>query len=146
MEVERYMRNTLLRDSDVFSMAHSLELRTPFVDHEVLRAALSIGNFKRALFRKRLLAEAIDSDRVREILRKPKRGFALPMAEWLRGPLASRVDEVASGPIGDVCDAAEVRRQVRAWRGGDSHDSKVWALVVLDAWLRRRGRPDLLGG
>jgi asparagine synthase (glutamine-hydrolysing) len=141
LEVEHYMRNTLLRDADVYSMAQSLELRMPFVDHEILATALSFSNVRRAIFRKRLLARAIGSQRVREILGRRKQGFQLPMAEWLRGPLASRVEELPNGPVASSCDVGELRRQVAAWQANAGHHSKIWALVVLDAWLRRQAAP-----
>ena len=137
LELAGYLRNTLLRDSDAFSMAHSLELRTPFVDHEVLAAALAIGNGRRAWLRKRLLADAVGVPRVAELLRKPKRGFRLPFPQWLGGPLRDRVDDLPEGPVADVCDGREVRRERDEWLGGHTPYARVWSLVVLDAWLRR---------
>jgi asparagine synthase (glutamine-hydrolysing) len=141
LEVENYMRNTLLRDADTYSMAHSLELRTPFVDHKVLAAALQIGNGRRAMLRKRLLVDAVGSSRIAEVFGHRKRGFQLPMRQWLRGPLAPRVDALPDGPIVRSCDEGEIRRHLEAWRQGASHHSKIWALVVLDAWLRGRSHP-----
>ena len=142
LELAGYLRNTLLRDADVFAMAHSLELRTPFVDHEVLAAALSIPPVLRAVSRKRLLARAVGSERLNELVRKPKRGFRLPYGHWLRSALAPRVDELGHGPLSTVCDRSEVEAQVARWRQGLVHDSKLWSLVALDAWLRRRSPHD----
>jgi asparagine synthase (glutamine-hydrolysing) len=140
LEVKYYLRNTLLRDADVFSMAHSLEIRTPFVDHHVLSAALSISNGRRMVYRKKLLRDAVGSPRVAEVLRKPKRGFRLPLDRWLRGPLQDRVDELGRGPLGGSCELSEIRRHVDEWRRGADGGNyvKVWALLVLDAWLRNR--------
>jgi asparagine synthase (glutamine-hydrolysing) len=138
LETDYYLRNTLLRDADVFSMAHSLELRMPFVDHRVLGAALGISNRRRAAMRKKLLVDAVDHKRLAELLRLPKRGFRLPMERWLRGPLSDRVDALPSGTLVDLCDEREIRRHVDLWRRGSTPHAKVWALVTLAAWLERR--------
>jgi asparagine synthase (glutamine-hydrolysing) len=141
LELDRYLRNTLLRDSDAFSMAHSLELRMPFVDHHVLASVSAIRNGRRALHRKGLLAAAVRNPRVRDVLRKPKRGFTLPIADWLRGPLSDRVDDLPHGRLAGLCDDTELATHVAAWRAGRSHHSKIWALVVLEAWSSRFGPP-----
>ena len=138
LEVQTYLRHTLLRDADVFAMAHSLELRTPFVDHEVLAAALSISNVRRLAQRKRILADALGIDRLRQLARQPKRGFTLPIGQWLRTSLRERVATLLDGPLMTLCDRAEVARTHAEWAGGRGSDSKMWSLVVLDAWLRQR--------
>jgi asparagine synthase (glutamine-hydrolysing) len=84
LESTQYLRNQLLRDSDWSSMAHSLELRTPLVDHTLLRA---LGPFVPRFVGgsgKRLLAEVPAKPLPDTILHRRKTGFALPMAEWLR--------------------------------------------------------------
>jgi asparagine synthase (glutamine-hydrolysing) len=139
LEIERYLRNTLLRDADVFSMSQSLELRTPFVDHLVLDSALSFSNVRRAHRRKGLLAAAVGNRRVSELLRMPKRGFRLPIDAWLRGTLTDRVEDLGRGPLSQIADCDEIVSHVSTWRSGRAHHSKVWSLVVLDAWLRRQG-------
>jgi asparagine synthase (glutamine-hydrolysing) len=140
LEIDRYMRNTLLRDADVFSMTHSLELRTPFVDHLVLESALSVSNLTRARLRKRLLAVAVGNPRITELITRPKRGFRLPMDDWLNGALAGRVADLEHGPLAGVCDRREIVTHVQEWASGRAHHSKIWTLVVLDAWLRRQGQ------
>ncbi|HEY3627164.1 MAG TPA: asparagine synthase (glutamine-hydrolyzing) [Terracidiphilus sp.] len=79
-----YMRNTLLRDSDWTSMAHSLELRTPLVDSKLLQdLQLFHTAFKRGAG-KRLLAHSPLKPLPAEVFLRPKTGFAVPMTQWLR--------------------------------------------------------------
>jgi asparagine synthase (glutamine-hydrolysing) len=139
LELQGYLRNTLLRDADVFAMANSLELRMPFVDHEVLAAVRCISQAARFVRRKRILVEAVSSPRVRELARLRKRGFALSFEKWLQGSLSARVSELHCGPLSAVVDVQEVARLVARWRDDGSGTMKVWSLVVLDGWLRRHG-------
>jgi asparagine synthase (glutamine-hydrolysing) len=137
LEFEVYLRNTLLRDSDIFSMAHSLELRTPFVDHVVLQSALALSGSAKLLHKKRLVADALQNPRLRRLARMRKRGFSLPYGVWLRGAMKSRVDDLVYGPLATTCDRTVVGSYVDRWRASQEGEMKVWSLVVLDAWLRK---------
>jgi asparagine synthase (glutamine-hydrolysing) len=84
LELTRYMRNQLLGDSDVFSMAHGLELRVPFVDARLFDSLAAIPSRIRLAKGKQLLLDAVPEipPWVRE---QPKRGFRFPFEEWSRG-------------------------------------------------------------
>ena len=84
LELTRYMCNQLLRDSDVFSMAHSLELRVPLVDARLFDTLAAIPAAVRLRQGKQLLLEAVPEIPawVRE---QPKRGFRFPFEEWMQG-------------------------------------------------------------
>ncbi len=99
LELTRYMRNQLLRDSDVFSMAHGLELRVPFVDSRLFEAVAAIPAAVRLRRGKALLVEAVPTipQWVRE---QPKRGFRFPFQDWMQGE------------FGDVLAAADKRSPV----------------------------------
>ena len=82
LETRWYMRNQLLRDSDWASMAHSIELRVPFVDTQLLRSVLSL--VARGFTPSKLDVARAASPRIHEILRsRPKTGFAIPARDWL---------------------------------------------------------------
>jgi asparagine synthase (glutamine-hydrolysing) len=83
LESTRYLRNQLLRDSDWASMAHSLELRTPLVDTDLLEALGPYVPSFRGGVGKRLLALSPERPLDASILARPKTGFGLPMAAWL---------------------------------------------------------------
>lgn len=84
LEASFYLRNQLLRDSDWASMAHSLELRTPLVDIELLRTlAPALVNRPPGLEKKLPLAQAPIKPLPPGVVRRPKTGFSLPMQRWL---------------------------------------------------------------
>ena len=84
LEATFYLRHQLLRDSDWASMAHSLELRTPLVDYQLLQTlAPLLAKRPPALAGKRLLARAPRPGLPETVIRRPKSGFALPMDRWL---------------------------------------------------------------
>ena len=82
LELTRYMGNQLLRDSDVYSMAHGLELRVPFVDLKLFEAIAGIPSATRLRQGKRLLLEAVP-EIPSEVANAPKRGFRFPFQDWL---------------------------------------------------------------
>jgi asparagine synthase (glutamine-hydrolysing) len=83
MEITRYMRNQLLRDSDVMSMAWGLELRTPLVDRKLIDRVGRVSAKQRLTAGKRLLVEAV-TDIPASVAVRPKRGFRFPFAQWVR--------------------------------------------------------------
>jgi asparagine synthase (glutamine-hydrolysing) len=95
LELGAYMRHMLLRDSDVFSMAHGLELRVPLLDHELVeRAAELPAAWKRPDgLPKRLLIEAVGPRLPAKVGRGKKRGFTFPWADWFRGDLRTSAGE-----------------------------------------------------
>lgn len=135
LELEGYVRNTLLRDADVYGMAHSVEIRTPFLDHVVLETALGYSQWARVLPSKRILKGMLAGRGLEHVLERKKSGFVLPYAEWLAGPLAERVKQLASGPLSEAFGADRARNLLG--ERGEMSTMQLWSLVVLDAWLRR---------
>jgi asparagine synthase (glutamine-hydrolysing) len=84
LELTRYMRNQLLRDSDVMSMAWGLELRVPFVDRRLIECVTRIPAASRLSTGKKLLVDAV-GEIPKWILEQPKRGFRFPFQEWIGG-------------------------------------------------------------
>jgi asparagine synthase (glutamine-hydrolysing) len=96
LELTAYMREMLLRDSDVFSMVHGLELRVPLLDHVLVEETARLpGAWKRpGPIPKALLCDAV-GPRLSDIPKKAaKRGFTFPWRAWLSGPLAPHAREV----------------------------------------------------
>ena len=138
LELRGYMHNQLLRDTDVMSMAHSLEVRVPFLDHPLVEFAAGLPSRFRANGHppKWLLLRAL-GERLPPDAGRVKRGFTFPLDRWLRGPLRPRVDEALEGASIFAPDAVRaLRSRVEA---GRAHWSRLWALVVLSLWLRRTG-------
>jgi asparagine synthase (glutamine-hydrolysing) len=77
-----YMRNQLLRDADWAGMAHSLEIRVPFVDTTLLRRLVELPELD-ATQEKRTVARAVAPELPEAVLNRPKTGFAVPIHQWL---------------------------------------------------------------
>jgi asparagine synthase (glutamine-hydrolysing) len=132
IEMKRYLHDQLLRDADTFSMAHSIELRVPYLDHLLVDYVAHIPPIRKLArhVNKPLLVHAIGEPSLAEIGRAKKKGFAFPFREWMRQH-AKTLEDIASGA--DVLDRRAVRRQWRAFRAGRLHWSRAWALVILGA-------------
>ncbi len=136
LELTSYTVNTLMRDADVFGMAHSVEIRTPFLDHEVLDVALGYSSWAKAIPTKRLLRGMLKDRGLEHVLTRKKTGFVLPYNEWLAGPLSMRVAQLANGPLPDLLNGPGSRGLLAD--PSILSTMKLWSLVVLDAWLRRQ--------
>jgi asparagine synthase (glutamine-hydrolysing) len=133
-----YMRNTLLRDSDFMSMAHGLELRVPFLDKALVEACFRIPGEKKLQgdLPKGLLLASLGVELPKEIVNRPKRGFTLPLEQWMRGELRPVVEDVLLqgnwDPISvDTCAVREVWTRFLA---GETSWSRPWSLFVLKRW------------
>lgn len=135
-ETELYLQPTLLRDADAHSMAHSIELRVPFVDLDVFASSLAYVSGGRP--GKQELIRQMADRRLSEIAARKKTGFSLPMKEWMiSGPLRPFVDAALEqeAPVwqhlneGTRSAIAGASRPPERW-------SLVWAVVALDQHLR----------
>jgi len=146
LELLVYLRNTLLRDTDAMSMAHSLEVRVPLLDHRVTEKALLLpGRWKvEGRQRKPLLVAAAGRELPSKILDQPKRGFEFPWDQWLRGRLRSTVEAALAEP-GPVLESAihwqEVRHMWSEFQAGRCHWSRVWMFYVLRQWAAQNLAP-----
>lgn len=144
-----YLGEDILTKADRASMAVSLEVRAPFLDHELadwvnrLPADLKL----RGGTRKRVLRRALEGRVPRTVLTRPKKGFGIPLTKWLRGPLrdwaSSTLDGLERTLPGVVrVDHAKAMLEEHAAQRAD-HRKKLWALLCLAAWAegRRSGRP-----
>jgi asparagine synthase (glutamine-hydrolysing) len=138
LELKGYMTNTLLRDTDAMSMAHSLEVRVPFVDAKVVDYVLSLpGEWKLGKTPKPLLADAVSDLLPRDFLARPKMGFTLPFEKWLQQNLRPEVASVLtdssrfagfnSKTVAKVWDNFLQKPRAVGW-------SRPWALYVLAKW------------
>jgi asparagine synthase (glutamine-hydrolysing) len=132
IELKRYLHDQLLRDTDVFSMAHSIEVRVPYLDNEVVDLAASLpASLKMSgAMNKPLLVSAIGDDLVSQAARRRKRGFSFPLGKWI-GESAGVMREMALGR--DLLDEQAVRKLWTSFEQGRLHWSRAWSLVVLGA-------------
>lgn len=132
LEMRRYLHDQLLRDADVFGMTHSIEVRVPYLDHTVVEAVRRIAATEKMHPRdnKPILVHALGDKIVRQVSRKPKRGFTVPMQSWMR-QYADELEPIATRA--SCVDRDAVRLLWRQFRAGRLHWSRAWALVVLGA-------------
>lgn len=144
LELQGYMANTLLRDTDSMSMAHSLEVRVPFVDVDVVDFALSVpGRFKlngdSSNVSKVLLRDAIADLLPKEFLSRRKMGFTLPFESWMQSHLNGEIsttlfDQTRLKNIGlDEAQVAGVWNRFIKSPGAVGW-SRPWALYSLVKW------------
>jgi asparagine synthase (glutamine-hydrolysing) len=135
LEMRRYLHDQLLRDADVFSMAHSIETRIPFLDHELAcRAACLPASAKRPNgVNKPALLAALPHPIVAAAAHRKKMGFTFPIGQWLADNIEP-MREMAQHS--DSLDAHEAGRLFRAFGAGRLHWSRAWAMVVLGAAVR----------
>jgi asparagine synthase (glutamine-hydrolysing) len=139
MESRLYLQSQLLRDMDVMSMAHGLEVRVPFVDHELATVVWpALGEHRRLLAGKALLHETLARPLPAAILDHPKQGFTLPFAAWMHGALGPLVQDGLQrlGESGWLAPDAPTRVW-NEWTKGQSHWSRPWGLGVLGHFLTR---------
>lgn len=132
-ELTGYLRHMLLRDADVFSMVHGLELRVPLLDHRLVEAVTALpGVWKYDASRpKSLLIDAVGKRLPEQVARMPKRGFTFPWDAWLRGPLRARAAGALENhdvwsSLGFIADAPE-----KLWRRYENRDRSVAGLQIL---------------
>jgi asparagine synthase (glutamine-hydrolysing) len=146
LELRCYLGERLLRDTDAASMASSLEVRVPFLDHEVVLAASALDDAERfePLGKKEVLRDLALGDLDRALFDRPKSGFVLPIDRWARDVL--REEMTAAFTDRTFCETAGLDAQVvgRLWkaflaRAPGVYWSRVWALYVLGWWCRENG-------
>jgi asparagine synthase (glutamine-hydrolysing) len=150
-----YTQNQLLRDIDAVSMAHSLEVRVPFLDPVVVDLALSLPADAKLgrvggpsgpgpLTYRESGAKRILIDAGRGLLPdgmdlQPKRGFGMPFGAWLAGPLRDVLDDAlsdASVRRRGLFDAREVQAHKDRFAAGRDSWPKVWLLMMVELWCR----------
>jgi asparagine synthase (glutamine-hydrolysing) len=139
--LKTYLQDGVLQKVDRATMAFALEARAPFLDPRVMAFAFSLedGLKYRRLETKRVL-KALARDLVpKEVIDRPKQGFAVPLARWLRGPLRPLVEETLAPERvrGGLLREDAVSRLVKANREGAADPRQVWSLVVLETWRAR---------
>jgi asparagine synthase (glutamine-hydrolysing) len=139
LELRVYLQNQLLRDTDVMSMVHSLEVRAPLLDHRLVEFVASVpASIKFARRPKDLMLRALGNRLPDEVVARPKRGFLFPFDQWLRSSLRAEMEELLTSEDrgGYFCPKAALT----LWQNfldGRVHWSHVWALATLRLWIER---------
>lgn len=143
IDLKTWLPGGMLTKIDRASMANGLEVRAPFLDHGFVEWAAGLPARARidGMEGKALLKKTMEAYLPREVLYRPKQGFGMPLAGWLRGAMADRVYALLKpGPLQDtgILDPKTLRRLVDEHMAGRRDHARVlWAVVMFDAFLRR---------
>jgi asparagine synthase (glutamine-hydrolysing) len=138
LDIETYLPGDLLPKSDISSMAHSLELRSPFLDHRVVELGLSLPDSLRFSGRtgKVALRRAFAAELPEPIAERRKKGFGVPLARWFRGELRDLARDVLLESTLFRRNAVE-RLLADHTSGRADNGHRLWCLMMLELWQRR---------
>jgi asparagine synthase (glutamine-hydrolysing) len=141
-DFEHYLQDDLLVKVDRASMQYSLETRVPLLDINVVEFALNLDynlkvkdGYGTKYLMKKLLYEMVP----RGIFERPKRGFSMPLKQWLKGPLKYMVDQYLAKSVVEqygYVSYNEVNKLLSRFNNGEDYlYGRIWLLVVLHWWL-----------
>jgi asparagine synthase (glutamine-hydrolysing) len=140
-EMQTYMQNVLLRDTDQMSMKHALEVRVPFLDHRLVEYVLGVDDaIKYPNTPKQLLVESMEGLIPNEIVDRPKMGFTFPWKYWMQNELKDfckkGLDQLEKL---EVFKDFELNEKWNSFISGDPTItwSRMWPLVVLGHWIQQ---------
>ena len=146
-DIKTYLPGDILTKVDRASMANSLEVRAPFLDHRFVEWAATLPSGLK-LHRgtgKYILKRALEPVLPREILYRPKQGFSMPLARWFRGTLRTRLRNAIESPIlhdTGYFRRAELERLVDDHENGrHDHSAVLWLMLVFESFLGAREAP-----
>lgn len=141
-DIHFYMTDDVLVKVDRMSMAHSLEVRAPLLDYRILEfaarlpAALKMNHREGKLPLRKLAAKRLPA----EVCSLPKRGFSIPAAQWLRGPLRPIVEDALTINHALPAELFRTCALEKLWRehlsGTRDHSVFLWGIVMLSLWHR----------
>jgi asparagine synthase (glutamine-hydrolysing) len=143
-----YLAEGVLQKVDRASMAHSLEVRSPFLDPAVMDVAArcSMDLKLQGKTSKRVLRHALRGRIDEDILNLPKRGFTLPVGQWLRGELQPWMEQILNSSAikqGGIFDPAAVQALMKEHQAGKvSRHKELWSLLSFETWRRGPHGPD----
>ena len=140
-DFEHYLPGDLLVKADLATMANSLELRSPLLDHDVIEWANSLpAKFKVAgRESKHILKDIARSLVPPELIDRPKMGFAIPRADWLRNDLREITHDLLTDEVSRSrgwFDQHEIHRLLEEHKSGQDRDSILWPALCLELWAR----------
>ena len=138
-EINTYLQNTLLRDTDQMSMAVALEVREPFLDYTLIEFVLGINDESKYPYSpKKLLVDSLGNLLPTEIVNRPKMGFTLPWQHWLKNELKNFCEEnilaledkklFIEGSLADLWQRFLKGDKMITW-------SRIWHLIILNNWM-----------
>ena len=144
-DVALVLPGDMLTKVDLMSMANGLEVRVPFLDHEVTEFAfqLPVESKINGQMKKRIVQDAFRELLPEELYKRPKKGFEVPLLKWFRTELRSMIEEdlleddfVKEQGIFSVEEVKKLKKQLFSANPGDVH-ARIWGLIVFQHWWKR---------
>ena len=137
-----YLPDDILTKVDRAAMAHSLETRVPMLDHRFVELALQIDSAKNleAGVGKKVLREVLFRHVPKELIDRPKQGFAVPISEWLRGPLRTWAEDLLDAEKMEQEGYFESAAVHKLWgshlSATENYAYELWGILMFQSWLR----------
>lgn len=144
-DMQMVLTNDMLRKVDSMSMANSLEVRTPFLDHKVVNFAFNLPRaFKiNADMKKKILQDTFQNDLPSEVYNRPKQGFEVPLLSWFRNELKNKIENdllsdelIEEQGIFNPSAIQALKKQLYSNNPEDVH-ATIWALIVFNSWWKK---------
>lgn len=146
IDTKTYLPGDILTKVDRASMAHSLEVRVPILDHEFMEWSARLtpslklcGQEGKYIFKK-----ALEPHLPTDVLYRPKMGFGVPISSWFRGPLKQRVRDAVLGEVlmdTGMFDVGFLKKLVDEHQSGmGEHSAALWSLLMFESFLRNVAR------
>ena len=142
IDTHTYLVGDINTKVDRASMAHSLEVREPLMDHELVEWLGTLPSHLkiRGGESKFMLKKSMEAKLPHDVLYRPKMGFSVPLARWFRGPLRDRVRaSLLGGQLADsgIFEQATIKRLIEQHENGlRDHSTPLWTLLMYEAFLR----------
>ncbi len=141
VDIKTYLTDNILTKVDIASMAHSLEVRCPLIDQELMDFAASLpGSLKLRGFTSKFLLREISKDLLpKPILTRSKQGFGLPIDRWMREDLAPLSRDVLLDQRArerGILDPAAIEDILARHQRGEPRGFQIWTLMILELWYR----------
>jgi asparagine synthase (glutamine-hydrolysing) len=142
-DFKTYLPGDILTKVDRASMASSLEVRVPLLDHTLVEWAARLPSRLKLHGRegKHVFKAALEPHVPKEILYRPKQGFAVPLAAWFRGPLRRRLRDTLCGPVlreSGLFDMGTLATMLDQHQAGErDHSAALWTLSMMESFLRQ---------
>ncbi|MGK0383576.1 MAG: asparagine synthase (glutamine-hydrolyzing) [Bacteroidia bacterium] len=144
-DLHQVLRNDMLTKVDLMSMANSLEVRVPFLDHELVEFACSLPEEYKitSSIRKRILQETYRADLPELLFKRPKHGFEVPLLNWFKGELNSLIKEdlLSASLLAEqnIFNESAITALLNKMHSSDPGDSAthIWNLIVFQTWWKK---------
>jgi len=142
LELTHYMSNMLLRDTDMMSMAHGLEVRVPLIDQQLVELMFSLpGHLKLSKTKpKPLLVDSLPHKLPDAVVLRKKMGFTLPFGKWMHSRLKDEMADVLLTPVSPLQGILSEPAVARVWQNfldGKISWARPWSLYILKKWVDR---------